>query len=47
MRTVCHGQVLMQGRRLLTMDEDEVLIKVKENARRLTRRVMRWCSTIS
>lgn len=36
--TVCHGQVLMENRRLLTMDQDEVLAKAREQAMLLTGR---------
>ncbi|MBI5521611.1 MAG: amidohydrolase [Desulfarculus sp.] len=38
LHSVCHGQVLMEDRRLLTMDEDEVLAKAREQARLLTGR---------
>ncbi len=36
--TVCHGRVLMQDRRLLTLDEQEVMAKAREQAAGLTRR---------
>ncbi len=38
MHTVCHGQVLMADRKLLTMDEEEVLARAKEEAFRLSGR---------
>lgn len=38
MHTVCHGQVLMEDRRLTILDEEEVLARGKEEAYRLTGR---------
>jgi 5-methylthioadenosine/S-adenosylhomocysteine deaminase len=38
LHTVCHGQVLMQDRQLLTMDEEEVLAQAREQAQLLTGR---------
>lgn len=38
LHTVCHGQVLMQDRVLLTLDEEEVCRRAKEEAMRLTGR---------
>ena len=36
--TLCHGRVLMQDRRLLTLDEQEVMAKAREQAATLGRR---------
>jgi 5-methylthioadenosine/S-adenosylhomocysteine deaminase len=38
LHTVCHGQVLMQDRVLLTLDEEEVCRRAREEAMRLTGR---------
>jgi 5-methylthioadenosine/S-adenosylhomocysteine deaminase len=38
LHTVCHGQVLMRGRRLTTLDEQEIMARALEEAARMTGR---------
>ncbi|MBL8154278.1 MAG: amidohydrolase, partial [Anaerolineae bacterium] len=37
--TICNGQVLMRDRKLLTLDEAEIVARVSENMSRLAQRV--------
>ncbi len=38
LHTVCHGRVLMENRRLTTLDEEEIMARAREEALRLTGR---------